>query len=1190
MNRRARQWGIIAALLLACGFARAVEPTLVADTHVNAALPNTNSGTVSNIAVGGGYTGLFQFDLATLPAGTTAAQVSRATLRLYVNRVDTAGVVTVSPLNAAWSEYGVTYSTLPSTGATIGTIAVSQVGSFVTLDVTAIVQSWLTTPAGNHGLAFTAATAAVQFDSKENDLTAHPATLDVTLSSQGATGATGATGAAGPAGPQGAQGIQGLAGSAGSTGPQGISGPAGAPGAAGAIGASGAVGLTGLSGPAGPAGATGSQGIKGLPGVGIEGPYASSTNYGLNDVVTWQGSSWYSLTASNHGNTPDQSPTFWAVLAAAGVGTTGATGATGATGPQGLTGPQGSLGLTGPQGPTGIQGPRGLPGLVYQGAYASSTNYALGDVVLWQGASWASLVDGNHGNTPNFSPSYWGVLTQQGPTGATGATGVAGPVGATGALGPVGPPGERGDQGLQGIAGQAGAQGIPGATGVQGLSGPAGPQGVAGPVGIAFQGSYNSATNYALADGVIYNGAGYVSLIAGNHGNTPDQSPAAWSLFATGTPGATGPAGAAGATGATGPQGQQGFLGAAGPQGPVGPQGPATVTYTGNYSSTTNYNLNDAAAYAGSTYVSMVAGNHGNTPDQSPAYWTVLVAKGDSGAQGVAGAPGAAGAAGVAGPAGVAGAQGPPVTFAGGWSASHPYSLGDAVSYAGSSYIALAANTGREPDVSPLSWGILAAVGSVGPAGATGATGLQGPTGYAGPTGATGPAGPTGSQGPAGATGSAGPAGPTGAAGPQGAAGVAGIAYRGAYSSGTNYGLNDGVVFGGATYISLAANNSGNTPDASPVFWGLLAAQGAQGAAGQAGSNGTDGATGATGAAGPQGPQGLAGAAGANGAAGLVYQGTWSSAANYALNDAVTYNGSSYLSLAVGNHGNAPDTSPASWAVLAQMGSAGAQGATGAAGPAGVAGAAGAAGPQGAQGASGAAGINFRGAWVTGSGYAANDAVTYAGATYLAQVANASVAPDSNAGVWAVLAAAGSAGPTGAAGVAATVAVGTVTSGAAGSSPSVTNSGTASAAVLNFTIPQGATGASGTGGTGSGAGTSGIPYAAMYHSVSYAATYYSVNNTNQSANETASVLTWVPGGCSATRLDVFSQQGGTITVTLRVGSPGAMADSALSCQVSTANRCSMTGTVAVATGQFVDIGIRYSDSNPAGVWTAVSCN
>lgn len=52
-------------------------------------------------------------------------------------------------------------------------------------------------------------------------------------------------------------------------------------------------------------------------------------------------------------------------------------------------------------------------------------------------------------------------------------------------------------------------------------------------------------------------------------------------------------------------------------------------------------------------------------------------------------------------------------------------------------------------------------------------------------------------------------------------------------------------------------------------------------------------------------------------------------------------------------------------------------------------------------------------------------------------------------------------GLQGNAGTSATVAVGTVTTGAAGSSATVTNSGTSSAAVLDFAIPRGDTGASG---------------------------------------------------------------------------------------------------------------------------------
>jgi collagen type VII alpha len=1541
------RWIVVLSLTMLCARAFADQATLVADAHVNAALPAVNSGAISNINVGGGYTGLLQFDLGMLPAGTTSAQVSRAVLRLYVNRVDAGGAINLQALNAAWSEYGVTYSTLPGMGTSAQTFNVSQAGAYVAVDVTTLVKGWISAPATNFGVALTAASAIAQFDSKENDLTGHAAALDIELTTQGAAGPAGpagpqgiagpqgAQGVAGPQGAQGLQGIQGVAGVAGPAGPAGAVGPAGPKGstgftyqgnydptvtyaladvvlsggssylslgagnrgnspasspltwgllASGATGGTGggsggvayqgvyssgtnyalndivlygassyislvagnhgntpasgsaywgllAVGGSGVVGPAGPAGPQGPQGQQGVPGLGFEGAYVSGTNYGLNDVVSFGGSSYISLTAGNHGNTPGLSPQSWAVLAAAGVGTVGATGATGATGPQGPSGPQGPQGAAGAQGIPGVAGAAGLPGLVYQGAYASTTNYALGDVVLWQGASWSSLVPGNHGNTPSLSPTYWGMLTAPGPAGTAGATGAAGPAGPTGPLGPVGPPGQTGAQGLQGIAGQAGAQGLTGPKGDAGLSGPMGPQGLQGPVGLAFKGTYSSSTNYALADGVMYGGSGYVSIIASNHGNTPDQSPGAWSLFAAagsagaagqqgpiglsgstgpagpqgptgvsgaqgpvgpqgpavanfvgyyasttnygvadavsykgstyvsltsgnhgntpdasptywavlvaegqsgvqgpagpaGAPGAVGPqgpagpsgpqgvagtagaqgmqgpagaqgltgptgatgdrgpqglqgiagqagaqgltgprgdtgaggpagpqglqgpvglsfqgpysatknyglgdgamfggsgyvsliagnhgntpdqspsawalfaaagtAGAAGATGpagtpgATGPTGLQGPTGATGAQGLVGPQGPAVANFVGNYSSTTNYGVADAVSYKGSTYVSLVVANKGNTPDSSPSYWAVLVAEGQAGVQGPAGPAGTPGVVGPQGPAGANGAQGPPVTFAGGWLASHTYTLGDAVSYGGSSYIALNGNIGRQPDVSPNYWGVLAAVGSAGPAGATGATGLQGPTGYPGPagaTGATGAAGPIGPVGPAGATG---PAGPTGAAGPQGVAGARGVTYRGAYDSTLGYAANDGVTFGGSTYISLTGANAGNTPAASPSFWGLLAAQGAAGAAGAAGANGKDGATGAQGLAGPAGPQGATGAAGANGAAGLVFQGAYSSAANYAVNDSVTYGGGSWISLAPANHGNAPDVSPSYWAALAKAGAAGVAGPAGPSGAVGATGPQGPAGAQGAMGATGAAGINFRGAWVAGIGYAATDAVTLGGTTYLAQMSNASVRPDANPSVWAVLAASGVAGPTGAAGAAATVQVGTVTTGAAGTSASITNSGTAGAAVLNFVIPQGVAGSGGSGG-----GTGGAPAVAMYHAVSYAATYYSVGNTNQAASETASVLTWIPAGCSATRLDVFSQQGATITVALRVGTPGAMADSALTCQVSTGKSCSATGMVSVPVGGFIDIGITHSDSNPVGVWTAVTCN
>ena len=571
------------------------QATLAADAHVSSARPTVNAGTLTNLNVGGGYTTLVQFDLSMLPAGTTASQVTRAVLRVYCNRADTPGLVAVQPVTGAWGEYSVTYATIPNLGAAVQTAQVSAADTFATFDVTATVQGWLTSPSNNFGLALSAGAAVVQFDSKENDETAHAPELQIVLAAGGGVGLQG------PVGPVGPQGIQGVAG---------LQGPPGIQGSPGLAGVPGPQGLAGAAGPAGPVGLQGPQGVAGPAGVGVPGPV----------------------------------------------------GPPGQAGPAGLQGPKGAAGA---DGAPGVAGANGLPGLVYQGAYASGSNYALGDVVLFAGASYASLVGSNHGNTPDSSPAFWGVLTAQGPQGAQGLVGPAGAAGPAGAPGPVGPPGEKGDQGLQGIAGQAGAQGLTGATGAPGLQGPVGPQGVAGSVGMAFRGAYDSTANYALADGVLYGGAGYVSLVAGNHGNAPDQSPQSWAVFAMGTQGVAGTPGAAGAAGATGPQGPvgpMGLTGATGSQGvaglpgPMGATGPLGLIFRGAYGAGTAYDVGDAVSFGGSSYISLVAANEGRTPGVSPESWGLLAVAGAAGANG---ADGAIGPQGVAGPAGVAGPQGP---------------------------------------------------------------------------------------------------------------------------------------------------------------------------------------------------------------------------------------------------------------------------------------------------------------------------------------------------------------------------------------------------------------------------------------------------------------------------------------------------------------------------------------------------
>lgn len=115
------------------------------------------------------------------------------------------------------------------------------------------------------------------------------------------------------------------------------------------------------------------------------------------------------------------------------------------------------------------------------------------------------------------------------------------------------------------------------------------------------------------------------------------------------------------------------------------------------------------------------------------------------------------------------------------------------------------------------------------------------------------------------------------------------------------------------------------------------------------------------------------------------------------------------------------------------------------------------------------AGANFQGPAGTSATLSAGTATALAaGATPTVSNSGTSTAAVFNFGIPA--GAAGATGTTGATGSAATVTAGSATPLAVGASPTVSNSGTSSAAVFNFGIPAGATGATGTTGA---AGTRG---------------------------------------------------------------------------------------------------------------------
>jgi len=105
--------------------------------------------------------------------------------------------------------------------------------------------------------------------------------------------------------------------------------------------------------------------------------------------------------------------------------------------------------------------------------------------------------------------------------------------------------------------------------------------------------------------------------------------------------------------------------------------------------------------------------------------------------------------------------------------------------------------------------------------------------------------------------------------------------------------------------------------------------------------------------------------------------------------------------------------------------------------------------------------ITWKGEWNSGTTYTQNEAVQYSGSAYVCLQGNTNLIPSSNTSAWSVMVLKGETGPAGAVGSAGTVTIGTTTTGSSGGNASVTNSGTSSEAVLNFTLPKGASGAAG---------------------------------------------------------------------------------------------------------------------------------
>jgi hypothetical protein len=196
-------------------------------------------------------------------------------------------------------------------------------------------------------------------------------------------------------------------------------------------------------------------------GLIFKGQWNPAIPYVVNDVVSYQGSSW--IARRGNENVAPAEGDDWLLLVQRGEpgpagpqgtkGDAGAQGPKGDTGQQGLPGPTGPQGIQGIQGQTGLQGPagpQGPKGLNWRGEWNSSHSYVSNDGASFNGSSWIAMRANT--NIPPAEGQDWTILAKKGETGLQGAQGPQGNIGATGTQGPQGTPGIQGPQGIPGTS------------------------------------------------------------------------------------------------------------------------------------------------------------------------------------------------------------------------------------------------------------------------------------------------------------------------------------------------------------------------------------------------------------------------------------------------------------------------------------------------------------------------------------------------------------------------------------------------------------------------------------------------------------------------------------------------------------------------------------------------------------------
>ena len=249
------------------------------DTFINHDRPDENNGTREDVfVVERKSDGFARFDLSSLPANLDIEEIEKATLKLWVKKVEEEGDIDFYLVESDWGEDTLTAQTTPDIDwfyfATVSLTAAEE-GTMVEVDVTDELKDWLDGVVTNYGIAIrpyyrTAVALASKEDANSTGSTSKAMDIEVALPDPDdpcdcPPGPKGEKGDTGPPGEKGEKGDPGEQGPPGEKGEKGDPGEQGPPGEKGDRGQRGLQGPKGSTGPKGAAGQPGLQGYKMVP-------------------------------------------------------------------------------------------------------------------------------------------------------------------------------------------------------------------------------------------------------------------------------------------------------------------------------------------------------------------------------------------------------------------------------------------------------------------------------------------------------------------------------------------------------------------------------------------------------------------------------------------------------------------------------------------------------------------------------------------------------------------------------------------------------------------------------------------------------------------------------------------------------------------------------------------------------------